>query len=174
MALTALQVKAAKATDKPVKLSDGGGMFLLVQPDGKKYWRLAYRFLGKQKTLALGVYPDVSLLDARKRRDDARKLLADGIDPGANRKATKAAKQGSAANSFEVIAGEWLAKFSAKKAASTIEKTHFILRRDVFSLGWGRCPLPKSNRLICWQSCNASKAVAHWKPHTGQSSLSGK
>lgn len=132
MALTAIQVKSAKATDKPAKLSDGGGMFLLVQPNGGKYWRLAYRFAGKQKVLALGVYPDVSLLSARERREEARKLLDADIDPGANKKAKKAAKQGQAANSFEVVAQEWLEKFGAKKAASTIEKTRFILRRDVF------------------------------------------
>lgn len=132
MALTAIQAKSAKATDNPIKLSDGGGLFLLVQPNGGKYWRLAYRFAGKQKTLALGVYPDVSLQSARERRSDARKLLADGIDPGENRKAAKAAVESSIANSFEAVANEWLEKFSAKKAASTIEKTFFILRRDVF------------------------------------------
>ncbi len=132
MALTALQVKTAKTTDKPIKLSDGGGLFLLVQPNGSKYWRLAYRFAGKQKTLAVGVYPDVSLLNARDRREDARKQLAAGVDPGENKKAQKAAKQGKAANSFEVVAQEWIEKFSTNKAASTIEKTNFILRRDVF------------------------------------------
>ncbi|HUX64299.1 tyrosine-type recombinase/integrase [Sulfuricella sp.] len=132
MALTAIEVKAAKPTDKPFKLSDGGGLYLLVQPNGAKYWRLDYRFSGKRKTLAVGVYPDVSLLDARERRDEARKLLAADIDPSANKKAKRAAKQGQAANSFEVVALEWLEKFGAKKAASTIEKTHFILRRDVF------------------------------------------
>ncbi|TCV89675.1 tyrosine-type recombinase/integrase [Sulfurirhabdus autotrophica] len=132
MALTALQVKTAKTTDKPIKLSDGGGLFLLVQPNGSKYWRLAYRFAGKQKTLAVGVYPDVSLLNARDRREDARKQLTAGVDPGENKKAQKAAKQGKAANSFEVVAQEWIEKFSTNKAASTIEKTNFILRRDVF------------------------------------------
>ncbi len=125
MALTAIQAKSAKASDKSFKLSDGGGLFLLVQPNGARYWRLAYRFAGKQKTLALGVYPDVSLLNARERREEARKLLTDGIDPGENKKAQKAAKQGLAANSFEVIANEWLEKFGNKKAASTIEKNPF-------------------------------------------------
>lgn len=132
MALTAIETKAAKPTNKPFKLSDGGGLYLLVQPNGSKYWRLDYRYQGKRKTLAVGVYPDVSLLDARERRTAARKMLSDGIDPGASRKASKAAGVTRAANSFEVVAGEWLEKFSAKKAASTIEKTHFILRRDVF------------------------------------------
>ena len=132
MALTANKAKAEKPKDKPFKLSDGGGLYLLVQPNGSKYWRLDYRFAGKRKTLAVGVYPDVSLLDARDKRDKARKLLADGIDPGENKKAVKMAGVTRAANSFEVVAREWLEKFSAKKAASTIEKTNFILRRDVF------------------------------------------
>lgn len=132
MALTAIQVKSVKTIDKPIKLSDGGGLFLLVQPNGAKYWRLAYRFDGKQKTLALGVYPDVSLATARELRDDFRKLLAADIDPSEHKKAKKAVKQGQAANSFEVVALEWLEKFGTKKAVSTIEKTHFILRRDVF------------------------------------------
>ena len=92
MALTAIEIKAAKATDKPKKLSDGGGLFLLVQMNGAKYWRLAYRFDGKQKTLALGVYPDVSLLEARVRREHARKLLANDTDPGEAKKAQKVAK----------------------------------------------------------------------------------
>ena len=76
MALTAIQVKSAKATDKPKKLSDGGGLYLLVQPTGARYWRLDYRFAAKRKTLAIGVYPDVSLSVARERREDARKMLA--------------------------------------------------------------------------------------------------
>jgi hypothetical protein len=87
MALTIAEIKNIKATDKPVKASDGGGLFLLAQPNNAKYWRLAYRFAGKQKTLALGVFPEVSLADARERREEARKLLASGIDPSENRKA---------------------------------------------------------------------------------------
>ena len=93
MALTELEVKKAKPTGKPVKLSDGGGLFLLVQPNGAKYWRMAYRFAGKQKTLALGVYPDVSLADVRTRREEARKLLANDLDPGAIKQAQKTAKE---------------------------------------------------------------------------------
>ena len=132
MALSAIQIKSAKATDKPIKLSDGGGLFLLVQPNSAKYWRLAYRFAGKQKTLALGVYPDVSLLDARNRRDDARKLLADGIDPGENKKATKAAGANRAANSFEVVAREWHGKFSPGWAATHSSKIIRRLEENIF------------------------------------------
>lgn len=86
MALTDIKVRTAKPTDKQYKLTDGNGMHLLVHPNGSRYWRLQYRFSGKQKMLALGVYPDVSLADARARRDDARKLLANGIDQETKRK----------------------------------------------------------------------------------------
>lgn len=107
MALTEMEVKKTKATDKPQKLSDGGGLFLLIQPNGGKYWRMAYRFAGKQKTLALGVYPDVSLAEARTRREDARKLLANDTDPGEVKKETKRAIQAATANSFETLAREY-------------------------------------------------------------------
>ena len=76
MPLTASEVKAAKTSDKSIKLSDGEGLYLLVQPNGAKYWRLAYRFDGKQKTLAIGVYPDIGLQDARERRQEAKKTLS--------------------------------------------------------------------------------------------------
>src|SRR5271165_2958519 len=79
-------VRKAKPSAKPKKLSDGGGLHMLVQPTGGKLWRLAYRFAGKQKTLALGVYPAVSLADARDGRDEAKKLLAKGVDPSVQRK----------------------------------------------------------------------------------------
>ena len=88
MPLSDPAIKKAKSEAKPYKLTDEKGLFLLVNAAGK-YWRLAYRFGGKQKTLALGVYPDVTLARAREKRDDARKLIADGIDPGEHRKALK-------------------------------------------------------------------------------------
>lgn len=106
MALTELAVKNAKPKDKPYKLSDGGGLFLLVQINGGKYWRLAYRFADKQKTLALGIYPDVSLADARERREQARKLLANDADPSAIKKETKRVSQTATVNSFSALAKE--------------------------------------------------------------------
>ena len=112
MALTELQVKNAKPTVKPYKLSDGGGLFMLVHTNGGRYWRLAYRFEGKQKTLALGVYPDVSLAEARERRDQARKLLANEKDPGAVKLEQRARVAALSEHSFEVIAREWFAKHS--------------------------------------------------------------
>ncbi|WP_052282395.1 tyrosine-type recombinase/integrase [Kluyvera genomosp. 1] len=105
MALTDIKVRTAKPTDKQYKLTDGNGMHLLVHPNGSRYWRLQYRFSGKQKMLALGVYPDVSLADARARRDDARKLLANGIDPGDKKKNDKVEQE--EARTFEQLAIEW-------------------------------------------------------------------
>ncbi|HFQ8227558.1 TPA: tyrosine-type recombinase/integrase [Citrobacter freundii] len=105
MALTDIKVRAAKPTDKQYKLTDGNGMHLLVHPNGSKYWRLQYRFSGKQKMLALGVYPDVSLADARARRDEARKLLANSIDPGDKKKNDKVEQE--EARTFEQLAIEW-------------------------------------------------------------------
>lgn len=132
MALSATQVKSAKATDKPYKLADGGGLYLLVQLNGAKYWRLDYRFAGKRKTLAVGVYPAVSLLQARERRDDARKLLANSIDPGAVKKARKVAGVALAENSFEVVAREWLLKFSKDWKDSHTKTIKARLENDAF------------------------------------------
>jgi hypothetical protein len=90
------RVRTAKPGQRPIKLSDSGGLHLLIQPHGTKLWRLAYRFGGKQKTLAFGVYPTVSLADARSRRDEAKTLLARSIDPSVQRKAhQQAGKDGS-------------------------------------------------------------------------------
>lgn len=105
MALTDIKVRTAKPMDKQYKLTDGSGMHLLVHPNGSRYWRLQYRFGGKQKMLALGVYPEVSLADARARRDDARKLLANGIDPGYKKKNDKVEQE--EARTFEELAVEW-------------------------------------------------------------------
>lgn len=107
MPLTDIKVKSAKPTEKAYKLTDGGGMYLLVKPNGSKYWRLKYRFVGKEKMLSIGVYPDVSLADARQKRDEARKVLAAGGDPGEVKKADKLAQKLSTENTFEAIAREW-------------------------------------------------------------------
>ena len=131
MALTELVVKKQKATHKPIKLTDGGGLFLLVQPNGAKYWRLAYRYCGKQKTLALGVYPDTSLSDARERRETARKVLANGADPSAVKKAQKAAVVALTENSFEIVACEWLSKFSKNWKESHTRTVSVRLKNDI-------------------------------------------
>lgn len=105
MALTEVKVRNARPTEKPVKLTDGGGMHLLVHPSGSKYWRLQYRFSGKQKMLALGVYPEVSLSEARRRREDARQLIANNVDPGERRKTEKIEEKGLLI--FETVARDW-------------------------------------------------------------------
>jgi hypothetical protein len=103
--LTDTALRNAKPGGKPVRLFDGGGLYLEFSPTGGKWWRLKYRFDGREKRLSLGVYPEVSLKNARDRRDASRKLLADGIDPSENRKAMKSALADKMANSFEVVAG---------------------------------------------------------------------
>lgn len=105
MALTDIKVRTAKPTDKQYKLTDGSGMHLLVHPNGSKYWRLQYRFDGKQKMLVLGVYPEITLADARARRDEPRKLLANGVDPGGKKKNDKVEQ--SKARTFKEVAIEW-------------------------------------------------------------------
>lgn len=133
MPLTDAACRNAKpgADGSQAKHSDGLGLHLLVNTTGK-YWRLAYRFGGKQKTLALGVYPAVSLKDVRERRDEARKLLEGGADPGEARKAQKAAGSLNAANSFEVIAREWHTKFLPTWTVGHADKIMRRFERDVF------------------------------------------
>lgn len=138
MALTDASIRTAKPADKPIKLADEKGLFLLIHPNGSKYWRQKYRYGGKEKMLAHGVYPDVTLKDARDRRDEARKLLANGIDPGENKKAAKAAITERAANSFEVVAREWFAKHSPGWAKSHADKIIKRLENDVFPWLGGR------------------------------------
>lgn len=89
MALTDIKVKTAKPKDKPYKLADGGGMYLLINTNGSKYWRMKYRFAGKEKMLSIGVYPDVTLADAREKRSEARKLLAAGAIQGRQKRKKK-------------------------------------------------------------------------------------
>lgn len=130
--LTELKVRAAKPQEKPYKLTDEKGLYLQVQPTGAKYWRQKYRFDGKQKTLACGVYPEIGLADARERRDEARRLLAKGIDPSAAKKAQKTERAAKVANSFEAVAREWWKKQTplwtekhANKILARLEKNAF-------------------------------------------------
>lgn len=132
MALTDAALRKAKPADKPLKLADGGGLYLLLKPTGTKWWRWDYRrpVSSKRNTLSLGTYPDVGLALARERRDEARRLLAQGVDPGETRKAAKAAGEQRAANSFEVVAREWLAKQSW--VPGYITKVTAWMANDVF------------------------------------------
>ncbi|RQR33951.1 DUF4102 domain-containing protein [Burkholderia sp. Bp9143] len=132
MPLTDKAVKNAKAGDKPVKLFDGGGMFLLVTPAGQRYWRLKYRVNGKEKLLALGVYPDVSLAVARKKRDEAREKLAAGIDPNEAKREVKRTARIAAASSFEAVAREWFDNQRAGWTETYAEKVIHSLEIDAF------------------------------------------
>jgi integrase len=161
MALTDTFVKNVKP-GKPTgeKHTDGDGMYLLVTPTGK-YWRLDYRFLGKRKTLALGVYPATSLAKARIRRAEAKVLLADGIDPNQAKRDDKLAMISEANQTFEVVARSWLDKTAAARAASTQEKVTGWLQRDVFPV-IGSTPITKltpRDVLVCVQRMEARGAV---------------
>lgn len=128
MPLTDTACRNAKATNNPQKLSDGGGLFLLVQPNGSKLWRLAYRYAGKQKLISFGAYPAVPLSDARAGRDQAKRLLAQGIDPSAQRKADQRDLVAKGTNTFRAIAEELLHKHEREgRTAATIHKQRWML-----------------------------------------------
>jgi hypothetical protein len=132
MPLTNLAINKAPLQDKPYKLSDEKGLYLLINKVGK-YWRYDYRFEGKRKTMALGIYPEISLATARAKHRAARTLLVEALtDPSQNRKAQKAASLDRAANSFEVIANEWFLKFEPNWVPSHSSKIISRLKRDIF------------------------------------------
>lgn len=132
MKLTARQVDTSKPKDKPYKLSDGGGLYLLVNPNGSRYWRLKYRIAGKEKLLALGVYPDVTLAEARQKRADAKKVLAAGGDPVQEKQEEKQAKEQAVANSFERLAMEWHSHKSTSWSEGYAEHLLMYLKKDIF------------------------------------------
>ncbi|MGH8495613.1 MAG: tyrosine-type recombinase/integrase, partial [Gammaproteobacteria bacterium] len=128
MTLTATAVKNARPKGKAYKLAGGKGLTLLVTPTGGKWWRFRYRYGGREKMLSMGVYPDVSLKEAAARRDRARQLLAEGVDPSVQRRADDDAK----ATTFEGIAREWLALHERKLAKVTLDKAKWMLETFVF------------------------------------------
>ena len=132
MPLTDIQVRNCKPQDKEHKLSDGGGMYLLVTPTGGKLWNMKYKFGGKEKRLSFGAYPAVTLADARQRREDAKKLLANGVDPGETKKAQKAAQGEQDINTFEVIAREWHSNFAHTWVVSHAQHKLERLEKNVF------------------------------------------
>ena len=139
MPLTDMHIARAKPKDKQSTLFDGGGLFLLVTPAGGKLWRFKYRYEGKDKLLSFGAYPEISLADARQQRDEARRKLAHGIDPGAVRKAQKKAKT-EETETFEVIAREWHEKFKQTWTPGHTVTIMSRLERDIFP--WiGACPI---------------------------------
>lgn len=140
MALRDVEIRATRASEKPVRKADGKGLYIETFPNGSKLWRLKYRIAGKEKRLALGAYPEVSLAEARRRRDDARAKVEQGIDPSLERKRDKAAAKVSAADSFESIAEEYIAKMRKEgRAIATVSKTTWFL--SLLKPAIGRLPV---------------------------------
>jgi integrase len=159
MALSDVKIRSSKPSKKQLKLFDGDGLFLLVTPQGGKYFRFKYRFDGKEKLLALGTYPEISLADARQQRDEARRQVAHGIDPGAVRKAQKQA-EAEETETFEVIAREWHTKFTQTRAPGHAVKLLSALKRDLFP--WiGARPLKelKAPELLATLRCIESRGA---------------
>ena len=134
MTLSNTAIINAKAADKAYKLYDSDGLFLQVTPSGGKWWRFKFRFNDKEKLLSLGVYPDISLLQARNKRDDAKKLLAIDIDPSENRKNVKATNKLNSANSFKVVALEWAKSYFTNKTESHQRRT--MRRLELYIFPW--------------------------------------
>ena len=132
MPLNDTQCRNAKPQEKAKKLSDSGGLYLEVMPTGSKYWRFKYRWHGKEKRLAFGVYPEVTLAEAREKRDKARKLLSNGVDPSLERKQARHQSKMNTDNTFEVIAREWHEMQSAKWIKNTSDYTLRRLENDIF------------------------------------------
>lgn len=128
--LTYIQINAAKPRAKAWNLSDSQGLYLVIQPNGSKLWRFRYRFLDKQKKLHLGGWPTISLADARARRDDAKRKIAEGIDPALEKKRARIAAKYAAANTFEAVAEEWLVKCERDGLAPvTVDKIRWLLAK---------------------------------------------
>ncbi len=127
-----MTIRNAKPRDKAYKLTDEKGLYVFIKPNGSKAWRLKYRFLGKEKTLSIGLYPEVTLAEAREARDNARKKLANQIDPGLAKQISKRNAREAAENSFETIAREWYVKFSTKWSPSHGERILKRLEKDIF------------------------------------------
>lgn len=138
MPLSDTAIRNARPRDKPYKLYDGAGLFLLVTPAGGRWWRLKFRLGGMEKLLSLGTYPTTGLKEARVRREDARKLIAQGIDPGAQRQAVKAAARADSEHAYEVIAREWFARYAPGWTESNRERVLARQVNDIFPLLGGR------------------------------------
>lgn len=132
MSLTDTAIRNAKPTAKTQKLFDGGGLYLEISPKGGKWWRLKYRVAGKEKRISLGVYPDIGLKDARDRRDEARKVIANGGDPGEVKKEQKQQAKAEAENSFESIAREWHEKQKGRWVPSHAARVLDSLEKEIF------------------------------------------
>jgi hypothetical protein len=170
MALTDTHVRNAKPKAQAYKLSDGGGMYLLVRPDGARYWRLDYRFAGKRRTLALGIYPTITLAAARARREDARVLLAQGADPSAAKKAKRraalqASETSSRGNGFTTSASD-------SPRAIAYKSWHGLKAMYSHKLVHDR--LQKLMRPSCWMSFGRSNNAECSKPRGVYASPAGR
>jgi Arm DNA-binding domain len=169
---SAVRVRDAKPREKPYKLFDERGLYLLVTPSADQHrgrlWRFRYRHNGTEKLLALGTYPDVSLKRAREKRDEARRLIADGIDPNVQRKAERAAST----ETFEAIGREWLAHRAKTTAAITQQRRHGCSNR--YSLKSVVDPSGTSRPRNSWPRCGRSKLAGITRVHTGRSNNAGR
>jgi len=145
--LFATTVASAKAKERPYKLFDGSGLHLYVKPNGSKLWRLTYSWVGKQKTLSLGQWPDLSLADAREKRDEARKLIVAGRDPSHEKKLAFARAKFEEDDSFKAVAKEWIAKQKREGMAEiTLSKIHWLLDIAYRSAPRKNCRSPTRGR----------------------------
>ncbi len=136
MPLSDTAIRSAKPAAKPYKLADGGGLFVLINPNGSRLWRLKYRVEGREKLLALGAYPAVTLGKAREKRDTAKALLAEGVDPSDHKRETTRTAEAAKSNSFRVVAEELLAKMRREgRAPATMAKTDWLLSFALPQLG---------------------------------------
>ena len=133
MPLSHFQLTNAKPAAKPYKLSDGGGLHVIVNPSGSKLWRLKYRFLGKERLLSFGEFPLFSLAEARAKRDEAKRLLASGIDPNVKKKLDQLAAETAARNTFGLVAEEFINTYDARGSAETTKSKQRWLLLDIAS-----------------------------------------
>ncbi len=151
MALTDTALRTFKPSDKVYRRSDEKGLYIEVNPNGSRYWRHKYRFYGKEKRMSYGVYPEVSLKEARARRDTSRKLLADGIDPSEHKKQGKLDRESALSNTFQAISLEWYEKQLVTWSAATAKKRLAMLQNDLFP--WlGKRPTDEISSLEMLQS----------------------
>lgn len=173
MALTDTSIRNAKPGPKPKKLFDERGLFLLVQPSGGKLWRLKYRYLGKEKKLSLGTYPDVSLKVARERRDEARTIIANGADPASVKSTLRDEAREAAANTFSCIAEEYVAKIEREgRAAVTIKKTQWLL--SLLNRDLGKRPVSEITPAELLHALQRVETQGHLETARRMRSLSGR
>ena len=173
MALTDVAVRQAKPRDKQYKIADGQGLYLLVTPAGGKLWRLKYRSAGKEKLMAFGTYPEVSLADARKRRDEAREQIAASKDPSREKRRAKVRQRAEAMNTFAIISAEYCAKRKSDGqggwSPATAQRSEYLLSR--LNAALGSLPIGEIEPADILAPSARSKARGRWKAPAGRCSL---